>query len=45
MKIIVSRRQAKILKITQLLKFEPKVSLEDGLREVTNHISTHPNYY
>ena len=45
LKIIVRRRQAEISKIRQLLKFEPKVSLEDGLREVANDITTNPNYY
>jgi len=45
LKIIVRRRQAKISKIRQMLKFEPKVSLEYGLREVAKDITTHPNYY
>jgi len=45
LKIIVRRRQAKISKIRQMLKFEPKVSLKDGLREVASDISTHLNHY
>jgi len=45
LKIIVRKRQAEISKIKQVLKFEPKVSLEDGLREVAKGITTHPNHY
>ena len=45
LKIIVRRRQAEISKIKQLLKFEPKVGLKDGLREVASDISTHLNHY
>lgn len=45
LKIIVRRRQAEISKMKKLFKFEPKVGLEDGLKEVANDISTHPNYY
>jgi len=45
LKIIVRRRQADISKIRGLLKFEPKVSLEDGLKEIAKDIMTHPNYY
>lgn len=45
LKIIVRRRQAKISKIRQMLKFEPKVSLKDGLREMASDISTHLNHY
>lgn len=44
-RITVRRRQAQISKMKQLLKFEPKVSLEEGLKEVANDISIHPNYY
>lgn len=43
--ITVRRRQAKISKIRQLLKFEPKISLKDGLGEVANDILAHPNHY
>jgi UDP-glucose 4-epimerase len=44
-KIIVQRRQAEISKIKKMLKFEPKVSLEEGLKEIAEDIVTHLNYY
>jgi UDP-glucose 4-epimerase len=44
-KIIVRRRQAEISKIKKLLKFKPKVGLEDGLAEIAKDITAHPNYY
>lgn len=44
-KVIVRRRQAKISKIKRLLKFEPKVELGDGLREIAKDITAHPDYY
>ena len=45
LEIIVRRIQAKASKIKQLLKLEPKVSLEGGLREVAKDIRAHPNCY
>lgn len=45
MKIIVQRRQAEISKIKKVLGFEPKVTLEDGLKEVADDIIAHPNNY
>jgi UDP-glucose 4-epimerase len=44
-KIIVRRRQAEISKIKKLLKFKPKVGLEEGLAEIAKDITAHPNYY
>ena len=44
-KIIVQKRQAGISKIKKLLKFQPKVNLEDGLKEIADDIIAHPNYY
>ena len=44
-KIIVQRRQAEISKIKRMLKFEPKTSLEAGLKEIAEDIVTHLNYY
>jgi UDP-glucose 4-epimerase len=44
-KIIVRRRQAEISKIKKLLKFKPKVGLEEGLAQIAKDITAHPNYY
>lgn len=44
-KIIVQRRQADISKIKQLLKFKPKVALEEGLDEIAKDIIVHPDCY
>jgi UDP-glucose 4-epimerase len=44
-KIIVQRRQAEISKIKKMLKFEPKVNLGKGLKEIAKDIVIHPSYY
>ena len=44
-KIIVQKRQAGISKIKKLLKFQPQITLEDGLKEIAEDITLHPNYY
>ena len=43
--IIVQRRQAEISKIRKLLQFEPRVDLKEGLKEIAQDITVHPNYY
>lgn len=44
-KIIVRRRQAGISKISKMLGFTPKVTLEEGLAEIAKDIQFHPDNY
>jgi len=44
-KIIVRKRQADITKIRKMLGFDPKISVEDGLKEIIADILVHPNFY
>jgi UDP-glucose 4-epimerase len=43
--IIVRKRQADISKIRKLLRFEPKIDLKEGLKEVVKDLIVHPNLY
>lgn len=45
LKIIVRRRQADISKIKRMLKFTPKIGLQEGLAEIAKDIVVHPDYY
>jgi len=44
-KVIVKRRQADIAKIRKLLRFEPTVELDRGLREIYEDYRLHPEQY
>lgn len=43
--VLVTKRQADITKAQKILGFKPKVSVEDGLKEVALAIKAHPELY